>query len=88
MQSSKMKFPFPKPSIQQTRFFKIIDFLDVLSHVAHFRWGFLLNLGLGAAAYQLGNTCSRMISEVKAMLSSVSNWMGDFKCCLSVAANP
>ena len=36
---------------------------------------------LGAAAYQLGNTSSRTITEVK------QRW-AQFKCCLSVAANP
>ena len=29
-------------------------------------------------AYQLGNTSSRTITEVKATLSPVSTWMGDF----------
>ena len=42
----------------------------------------------GAAACQLGNASSRMITEVK-QRSSVSTWMGDCsKCCLSAATNP
>ena len=43
---------------------------------------------LDAAAYQLGNTSSRMITEVKT-LSSVNTWMEDCSSVAqSVAANP